>query len=129
MEEQLLKEAKAQYFQSATHMKEGFLILTSRRLLSSGTQARVRFNHGAMGNLIRDKMEEAMGYGNEGEEAVFDLPLAKVKVDLRRFGLSKRLVVTDAQGTEYKLMLNVPKAERDTWPAEVEKAKIALPAS
>lgn len=126
MEEQVIKEAKAQYFKSATNMIEGYLILTNKRVLYSGTQARVRFNHGAVGNIIRDKMESAMGYDKQEEENIFDIPLANVSSKLKRFGFSKRLVIMDNLNNEYKLMLNVKKNERNEWPEAIENAKKAI---
>lgn len=123
MEEKVIKEAKAQFFKSATNMIEGFLILTNKRILYSGTQARVKFNHGAVGNIIRDKMEKAMGYDSQEEETIFDIPLSDVDHKFKRFGLSKRLVISDKQNNEYKLMLNVKKAERDEWPNAIDDAK------
>jgi hypothetical protein len=125
MEEKMILEAPAQYFKSATHMKEGHLSLTNRRVLYLGAQARVKFNHGALGNVIRDKMEEAMGYGNAEEECAFDIPLAEVQHRFKRFGLSKRFVIGDGKGNEYSLMLNVGKAVRDSWPAAIDDAKKA----
>lgn len=122
MEEKVVKEAKAQYYK-LTKMIEGYLILTNKRILFSGTQARVKFNHGAVGNIIRDKMEKAMGYGNQEEETVFDIPLSEVNHKFKRFGFSKRLVIIDKQNTEYKLMLNVKKSERDEWPMAIDNAK------
>lgn len=125
MEEKVIKEAKAQYFKSATNMIEGYLILTNKRVLYSGTQARIKFNHGAVGNIIRDKMESAMGYDKQEEENIFDLPLSDIKCHLKRFGFSKRLVIIDNLNNEYKLILNVKKAERDEWPGAIENAKVA----
>jgi hypothetical protein len=126
MEEVVLKEAKAQFFKSATNMIEGYLILTNKRIVYSGTQARVKFNHGAMGNVIRDQMEKAMGYDHQEEQTIFDIPLAEVSHGFKRFGLSKRLVISDAQQNEYKLMLNIAKSERDEWPAAIDEAKKAV---
>lgn len=126
MEETVIKEAKAQYFKSATNMLEGYLILTNKSVLYSGTQARVKFNHGAVGNIIRDQMESALGYDKQEEEYIFDLPLSDVSCHLKRFGLSKRLVIMDKHNNEYKLMLHVKKAERDEWPNAIENAKKAI---
>lgn len=127
MEEIVIKEAQAQYFKSATNMIEGFLTLTNHRLVYSGTRARMKFNHGAVGNVIRDKMASAMGQGDDQEESIFDLPLSEVSHRFKRLGFSKRLVITDAQGTEYKLLLAVKKAERDTWPGAIDAAKAEAP--
>ncbi len=126
MEEKVIKEAKAQYFKSATNMIEGYLILTNKRVLYSGTQARVRFNHGTAGNILRDKMESAMGYDKQEEENIFDISLSDAHCMLKRFGFSKRLVITDNLNNEYKLMLNVKKAERDEWPDAIDNAKKAV---
>lgn len=123
MEEQIIKEAKAQYFKSATSMIEGFLILTNKRIVYSGTQARVKFNHGAAGNIIRDKMEKAMGFDTIEEEHIFDIPLSEVNHTFKRFGFSKRLVISDKDDNEYKLMLNIKKSERDEWPEAIDNAK------
>jgi hypothetical protein len=126
MEEKIIKEAKAQYLKSATHLVEGYLILTNKRIMYSGTQARVKFDHGAIGNVIRDGMEKAMGYDKQEEENIFDIPLSKAGHYFKRFGLSKRLVIHDENNNEYKLMLNVKKAERDEWPGFIDKAKQEL---
>ena len=123
MEEIVLKEAKAQYLKSAINMLEGYLILTNKRILYSGTQARVRFNHGAVGNMLRDQMESAMGYDQQEEEHIFNIPLADVHGELKRFGLSKRLVLKDNQNNEFKLMLYIGKAERNEWPDAINNAK------
>jgi hypothetical protein len=123
MEEIVIKEAKAQYLKSAINMLEGYLILTNKRILYSGTQARVRFNHGAVGNMLRDQMESAMGYDQQEEEHIFNIPLADVQGELKRFGLSKRLVLKDNQNNEFKLMLYVGKAERNEWPDAINNAK------
>lgn len=126
MEEQIIKEAKAQYFKSATSMIEGFLILTNKRIVYSGTQARVKFNHGAAGNIIRDKMEKAMGYDTIEEEHIFDIPLSDMNHTFKRFGFSRRLVISDKDDHEYKLMLNIKKSERDEWPEAIDNAKQKL---
>jgi hypothetical protein len=123
MDEILIKEAPAQYYKSVTSLIQGFLILTNKRIFYSGTQARVKFDHGAVGNILRDKMEKAMGYDTQEEEYIFDIPLADAGHSFKRFGLSKRLVITDKNNNEYKLMLTVGKAERDTWPAAIDAAK------
>lgn len=123
MEEKIVKEVKAQYFKSAVNMIEGYLILTNKRILYSGVQARVKFNHGALGNVLRDKMENAMGYGSNEEEAIFDIPLSEVSHRLKRFGFSKRLVISDRQNNEYKLLLHGKKQERDEWVQVIEAAK------
>ncbi len=126
MEEIVIKEAKAQYLKSAINMLEGYLILTNKRILYSGTQARVRFNHGAVGNMLRDQMESAMGYDQQEEEHIFNIPLSDVQGELKRFGLSKRLVLKDNQNNEFKLMLYVGKAERNEWPDAINNAKKEL---
>ena len=126
MEEKVIKEAQAQYLKSAVKLIDGYLILTNKRIIYSGTQARVKFNHGALGNVVRDKMEQAMGYGNQEEENIFDIPLAEVNHQFKRYGFSKRLVITDKQNVEYKLMLMVKKAERDEWPKAIEDAKTGI---
>lgn len=126
MEEIVIKEAKAQYLKSAINMLEGYLILTNKRILYSGTQARVRFNHGAVGNMLRDQMESAMGYDQQEEEHIFNIPLADVHGELKRFGLSKRLVLKDNLNNEFKLMLYVGKAERNEWPDAINNAKKEL---
>lgn len=123
MEEYIIKEVKASYLKTATNMLEGYLTLTNKRIFYSGTQARIRMNHGAIGNIIRDKMETAMGYDNPEEEHIFDLPLTNLNCSLKRFGFSKRVVLSDQQGNEFKLMVHEKKAERDQWPAIIEKAK------
>lgn len=123
MEEILIKESKAQYHKSALNMIEGYLILTNKRIVYSGKQARVHFDHGALGNVIRDGMEKAMGYDKQEEESIFDIPLSEVSHSFKRFGLSKRLVITDKNNNEFKLMLIVKKAERDEWPEAIDLAK------
>lgn len=121
MDEKLLKESFANYFKSATNMIEGYLVLTDKRVLYSGKQARAKFNHGALGNIIRDKLEDVMGYSNPMEEIIFDIPLSEVSYGFKRFGLSKRLVLNDRNGNEYKLMLN--KKDRNEWPEAFENAR------
>jgi hypothetical protein len=123
MDEIVLKEVKASYLKTATNMLEGYLVLTNKRIFYSGTQARIRMNHGAIGNVIRDKMETAMGYDNPEEEHLFDIPLGQLNCSLKRYGLSKRVVLSDHQGNEFKLMVYEKKAERDQWPVIIEKAK------
>ncbi len=123
MEEKVIKEAKAGYFKSAINMLEGYLILTNKRIIYSGTQARIKFNHGAVGNIIRDKMEKAMGYDNQEEENIFDIPITEVQHALKRFGLSKRLVLRDKLNNEYSLSLMVKKSERDEWITAIDEAK------
>lgn len=123
MEERILKEVKAGYFKSAINMLEGYLILTNERMIYSGTQARVKLNHGAMGNMLRDKMEKSMGYDDLDEETIFDIPLSEVQHSLKRFGLSKRLVLKDKLNNEYSLSLMVKKAERDEWIKAIDEAK------
>ena len=119
----VIKEVQAQYLKSAVNLINGFLILTNKRIIYSGTQARVKFNHGALGNVVRDKMEKAMGYDINEEETIFDIPLSDVNHKFKRYGFSKRLVISDKQNVEYKLMLMVKKAERDEWPAAIDNAK------
>jgi hypothetical protein len=123
MEEIVIKEAQAQYLKSAVKLIDGYLILTNKRILYSGTQARVKFDHGAVGNIVRDKMEKAMGYDNNEEENIFDIPLSDLNHKIERYGFSKRLVISDKQNVEYKLMLMVKKAERDEWPNAIDNAK------
>lgn len=122
MEEKVIKESKGAYFKSATNMLEGYLVLTNERIMFSGTQARVKLNHGLVGNVIRDKMEKGMGYDSPEEELIFDMPISEVEPGLKRFGLSKRLVLKDKSGNEFKIMIN-GKAERDEWPGIIENAK------
>jgi hypothetical protein len=121
MEEQIIKEGEAHYFKSATHLVEGSLVLTNKRLIYSGTQARVQLNHGALGNIIRDKMETAMGYDNPEEQHIFDIPINEVNHSLKRFGLSKLFLITDGQNNQYKVA--VKKSERDEWSNSIDKAK------
>lgn len=121
MEEQIIKESVANYFKSATNMLEGSLILTNKRLAYSGTQARLKMNHGAMGNIIRDKMEKAMGYDNPEEQYIFDIPINEVNYSLKRFGLSKLFLITDGQNNQYKIALK--KSERDEWSTLIDNAK------
>lgn len=124
MEEQIIKESEAQYFKSATVVLKGSLILTSQRVMYSGTQERIKMNHGVVGNVIRDKVESSMGYDNPAEQAIFDIPISEVAHGLKRFGLSKRLVLTDADGNEFKLVLK--KSEREEWPDAIDNAKKQL---
>ena len=123
MEEIVIKEAQAQYLKSAVKLIDGYLILTNKRIIYSGTQARVQFDHGVIGNIVRDKMEKAMGYDTKKEENIFDIPLSDVNHKIERYGFSKRLVISDKQNVEYKLMLMVKKAERDEWPNAIDSAK------
>jgi len=121
MEEKIVKSSQAAYFQSALKMFNGNLILTDKRILFQGEHARVKFDHGAVGNIIRDKMEKAMGY-DEPEEFVFEIPVAEAQHELRRFGFSKRLILKNKSGQEYNIQIN-KKTERDEWPAAIDNAK------
>ena len=122
MDEKILKQSEAQYFKSVTKVLKGQLTMTTDRIRYSGIQDRAQFDHGAVGNIIRDKMESAMGYDNLPEELIFDIPLKDVKHELKRFGLSKRLVIIDKDGNEYKLAIH-PKAERNSWPEAIDSSK------
>ncbi len=122
MEETILRQSQAGYFQSAVKVLLGDVVLTNKRVFYSGTQERVKLNHGAVGNIIRDKMESAMGYDNLQEDLIFDIPLSEVSASLKRFGLSKRLLLTDANGKQFSLQIN-NKADRNEWVEAVEKAK------
>ena len=121
MEEQILKQSQAGYFKSATQVLSGYLTLTNKRVTYSGTQERVKLNHGIVGNVIRDKMEEVMGYADLEEELIFDIPLDEVQHGMKRYGLSKRLVISDKSGNEYKL--TIAKKEREDWPGAIESLK------
>jgi hypothetical protein len=121
MEEQEIKRSEAMYFKSAAVVLKGQLIMTNKRISYAGTQERLQMNHGAVGNIIRDKIEDKLGYSNLQEEAIFSIPLLEVKSGMKRFGFSKRLVLTDISGNEYKL--TIKKSERDEWPAAIEKAR------
>ncbi|MCG8573635.1 MAG: hypothetical protein MI810_02030 [Flavobacteriales bacterium] len=125
MEEQIIKQSEASYFKSATKVLKGYVTLTEKRIIYSGIQERAQMNHGVVGNVIRDKMEKAMGYGNEQEELIFDLPLAQVEAELKRYGLSKRLLIRDSDGKEFKLTIWGKKAERESWPGAINDAKSA----
>lgn len=126
MEEKIVKQVKAQYFKSATKVLLGDLTLTNQRITYSGIEQRIKQNHGVVGNVIRDKMEKAMGYDDLQEEHIFDIPLSEAESYLKRFGLSKRLVIADKSGTEFKLILEAKKAERDEWPNTIENTKKSL---
>lgn len=121
MEEKIIKTSQAAYFQSVTKMFNGDLILTSTRILFQGEHARIKFDHGVAGNIIRDKMEKAMGY-DQPEELVFEIPVEEAGYELRRFGFSKRLVLKDKAGKEYSIQIG-KKTERDEWPAAIEKTQ------
>jgi len=121
MEEKIIKSSQAAYFQSVAKMFNGNLILTDKRILFQGEHARIKFDHGAVGNIIRDKMEKAMGY-DEPEEFVFEIPVAEAQQELRRFGFSKRLILKDRTGHEFSIQIG-KKAERDEWPAAIDNAK------
>lgn len=122
MEEKIVKESQASYFKSATHVMTGALIMTSDSIRYSGTQDRLKMDHGALGNKVRDKLEAKMGYDNPEEQFIFDIPLADFQYELKRFGLSKRLIITDKEGTVFKL--TIPnKAERNEWPEAIDNAK------
>jgi hypothetical protein len=123
MEEALLHKSQAAYFKSATKMFNGELVLTTTRVIFTGEHARIQMNHGAIGNIIRDKMETAMGYDTP-EESLIDIPISEIKFELKRFGLSKRLILEDKDGQVYKLQIN-EKSIRDAWPSEIDKAKTA----
>jgi hypothetical protein len=118
MEQQIIKQSEAMYFKSATVVLKGQLIMTDKRISYTGTQDRLQMNHGAVGNIIRDKLEEKMGYNDLPEETIFDLPVIEVTPSLKRFGFSKRLVITDVEGNEFKL--TIKKSERDEWPNAIE---------
>jgi len=122
MEEKIIKESKAIYFVSAVKALEGYLIMTNKRIMYSGTQLRTQFDHGVVGNVVRDKMEKAMGYDNPKEEYIFDIPVSEVSQSLKRFGFSKRLLLTDKEGNQYKLTI-YSKTEREEWPEAIESAK------
>jgi hypothetical protein len=126
MEEKVIKEVQAQYLKSAVKLIDGYLILTNKRIIYSGTQVRVKFDHGVVGNIVRDKMEKVMGFDIQEEEIIFDIPLSDVNSKFKRYGFSKRLVISDKQNIEYKLMLMVKKAERDEWPNAIENAKSGI---
>ena len=105
MEEKVIKESEAQFFKSATKVLEGFLVMSTNRIVYYGKQARMKFDHGVLGNVVQKKMESAMGYGNPQEEFIFDIPLQEVSHGMKRFGFSKRLVISDSNGNEYKLII------------------------
>lgn len=122
MEEKVLKQANAQFYKSATSMIEGSLVLTNKRIFFSGTQARVQLGYGEAGQAIQGRLEDLFGI-DRSEQFIFDIPVSEVSPSMKRFGLSKRLVITDGAQNEYKLMLQVKKAERDEWPAAIEAAR------
>lgn len=124
MAEKIIKESAADYLKSLTHLIKGTVILTNRRVFFFGEHARLKFDHGAIGNMIRDKMEQSMGHTNAEDDYVFDIPLQKAQSSLKRFGLSKRLAISDGQGNEYKLIIN-DKDLRNSWPDAIAGAKAA----
>ncbi|PKP05075.1 MAG: hypothetical protein CVU11_01380 [Bacteroidetes bacterium HGW-Bacteroidetes-6] len=124
MEENVIKNTEAAYFESVTKMFTGNLVLTSNRVLFVGEHARVQFDHGVIGNVIRDKMEKAMGY-DKPDEYVINIPLIELQHELKRYGFSKRLVLRDKAGKTYSIQIN-KKAERDLWPEAIENAKKEL---
>lgn len=126
MEEKIIRETEAFYFESALKLIEGYLVLTNKRIFYSGKQMKVKFNHGAIGNIVRDKMAEAMGYGEPEEEHIFEFPLAEITPSLKRQGFGKRLVITDKNNHEFKLTLRVPKAELNQWVSYIDEAKKTL---
>lgn len=121
MEEKILHKSEVAYFQSATKMFTGDLILTDARVYFIGEHARIKMNHGVVGNKIRDKMEKAMGYDTP-EESMINIPLTEIRHELKRFGLSKRLILEDKEGQKFKIQIN-NKADRDSWPSAIENAK------
>ncbi len=114
MEEKILKQSEAEYFKSATNLIKGYIVMTDQRVIFYGSQSKMKFNHGTVGNLIRDKMEKAMGQDKDNEEFIFNIPKDEVSFGLKRFGFSKRLVVSDKSGNEYKLTI-YNKKDRNSW--------------
>lgn len=121
MEENVIKNTEAAYFKSTTKMFTGNLVLTNNRIVFTGEHARLKMNHGAIGNVIRDKMEKAMGYDTP-EEFLINIPLSELTCELKRFGFSKRLVLWDKEGTRFNLQIN-KKSDRNEWPEVINKAK------
>lgn len=121
MEEIVLKESDGQYFQSASKLLEGKLILTNKRVLFSGVLHRSQMSHGLVGNVIKDQLEKKMGYADTDEKQVFSIPLKDAKVEMKG-GMFKKLIFSDASGNSWKV-INVKKAERVEWPSNVEDAK------
>lgn len=121
MEETVLYKSQAAYFKSATKMFNGELVLTNNRVVFTGEHARIQMNHGLVGNVIRDKMEKAMGYDTP-EESLINIPIGEIKYALKRFGLSKRLILEDKEGQVYKIQIN-DKSVRDGWPSAIDSAK------
>ena len=121
MEEKILKESDGQYFQTASKLLEGKLVLTNKRVLFSGVLHRSQLNHGVVGNVIKDKLEKKMGYSNTDDQLVFSIPLNDASVTMKG-GMFKKLIFSDKQGNSWKI-INVKKAERVEWPSNVEDAK------
>jgi hypothetical protein len=122
MEEKFIKQSEAMYFKSSTKVLKGNLTLTDKRITYAGIHERLKVNHGVLGNVVRDKLEKKMGYDNPQEELIFDIPISEAVPSLRKYGFSKRLIITDKEGTEFKLTLYT-KAERAEWPVAINEAK------
>jgi|GEM_PF-1588115 len=122
MSETILKRTEADYQASLTKVLKGDLILTRERLMYAGEQQRMQFDHGVIGNAIQDKMKAMAGHDQATVEHVFNLPVADVSARLKRYGFSKRLVITDAEGTEYRLFI-WDKKERNAWVQAIQDAR------
>jgi hypothetical protein len=122
MEEKIIKQTEAMYFKSATKVLKGNLVLTDKRIMYSGKIDRLQVDQGVLGNIVRDKVEKKMGYANPEEEQIFDIPISEVQHALKKYGFSKRLVITDKEGAEFKLTI-AKKAERAEWPIAIDDAK------
>lgn len=118
MEENIIKKSEAAYFQSATKMFTGDLVLTNNRIVFTGEHARLKMNHGIIGNVIRDKVEKTMGY-DKADEFMINIPIADVSYEFRRFGFTKRLILSDKNGQIFKIQIT-KKSERDEWPSAIK---------
>ncbi len=120
MEEKIIRQSEAGYFKSATKLFNGYLILTDTRISFMGEHARIKMNHGALGNIVRDKVEKKMGY-DQPEQCQIDILLSELKYEVKRFGFTKRLILTDKDGQVYKTQIT-KKSERAEWPDLIEQA-------
>jgi hypothetical protein len=122
MEDTIIMTSEALYFRSVTEVLKGDLVLTNKRITYSGIQERLQTNHGLVGNAVKDKLEKKLGYDNLPEHQIFDIALDQMKYELKRFGLSKRLIITDKNGNIFKMTIQ-KKSERNEWPNKIDNAK------
>lgn len=120
MEENIIIKSEAAYFQSAVKMFTGDLVLTNNRIVFTGEHARLKMNHGLLGNVIRDQVEKKLGY-DKAEEYMINIPIAEVSYEFKRFGFTKRLILRDKKGQLFKIQI-AKKADRNAWPSAINDA-------